>query len=89
MNRSSIRKAFLDVYNNNPNFMTPTIIKYGQKQPFIWELSTGRGIFNQRIYGVTILEIDPNSEQGYKERHDLNQLFEDQESAVHYVKNMH
>ena len=48
----SIRKIFNKVYNNQKNCITPTILKYGEiNQSLIYELSKGRGIFNNYIFG--------------------------------------
>ena len=52
------------------NIMTPDISEYGyaRGRALIWELSTGRGIFSDRIWGVTVIGRDeagkPNRDAG-------------------------
>ena len=42
------------------NIMTPEILEYGhaRRRALIWELSTGRGIYSDRIWGVTVVGRD-------------------------------
>ena len=51
------------------NFMTPNWISYGQSGAFVYEISQGRGMEGERIFGLTVVEIE-----GYKHRTDLGGL---------------
>lgn len=78
-----IKKIFYEVYNGEKNFMTPSIIKYGKAGRFVFELSTGRGLGDGAIYGVTVLEKTGGV---YEKRHDMNQCFSSREEANDYIK---
>lgn len=40
------------------NVMTPTVMSYGKAGEYIYELSKGRGIFSDIIYGITVVHPD-------------------------------
>jgi hypothetical protein len=51
---------FRIVYGSSKNFMTPDIIEYGNLTPYAaYELSSGEGIFNDKVWGVTIAAVRP------------------------------
>ena len=52
------RQVFKKVYNGQKNFMTPNIVKYFQTKYHAIEISQGRGISNQNIYGVSVIDLD-------------------------------
>lgn len=56
------RDYFEQEYNGQPNFMTPERIRFGQKRRRVYELSEGRGFENEKIWGLTVLEIDDDDE---------------------------
>jgi hypothetical protein len=42
--------------------MTPTVLDAGKVGPYrAWELSEGRGFDNERIWGVSVVDVDPDS----------------------------
>ena len=57
MQASEIRAVFARVYNGAPNIMTPTILDYGKRGDHLFEISTGRGMRGDPIYGVTVLTV--------------------------------
>ena len=57
MQASEIRAVFARVYNGAPNFLTPTILDYGKRGDHLFEISTGRGMRGDPIYGVTVLTV--------------------------------
>lgn len=59
------------------NFMTPNIVGYWKLARGYAELSTGTGIYNQPIYGVTVRPEDGRSK-----------LFDSSVAAMDYIKEM-
>ena len=57
MTREQIEKKYNKIYKN---FMTPEIIKWEIEGNRVLELSTGRGISNERIFGVTEFVVEDN-----------------------------
>lgn len=49
------QKQIAKLFPSEKNIMTPNIIRYGQVGSNYYELSSGRGINNQAIYGVTVI----------------------------------
>lgn len=80
MTDSEIRAVFNRVYNGKANFMTPNAWEFGKRGKMVWELSTGTGFRDQRLFGVTVIEL-PNTK-----RHDLSQCFDSAEAAKAYIK---
>ncbi len=54
-----VKIIFKKYFDNQHNFMTPTVLKYGwHKNGLAWELSQGKRIErNGYIYGVTVLGV--------------------------------
>jgi hypothetical protein len=77
-----IRKMFLEAYNDNMHFMTPNAIRYGKAGRYLYELSEGRGIYSDRMYGVTFLNLDGSKTTG------LNSHFSSQIKAERFIKNL-
>lgn len=49
-------------YGDSKNFMTPTIESIGKISSNIaYEISSGLGMSNQKIYGLSIVEYDPET----------------------------
>ena len=65
------------------NIMTPTIIKYGQQGDYVYELSKGRGMTDNEIYGVTVVDLRID-----KHRSDLSQMFFELELAEEYINDL-
>ena len=49
------RRIEISSYFRNKNFMTPTVVRYGETEHLIYELSLGKGFSQNTIYGVTVL----------------------------------
>ena len=70
-------------YFKGHNFMTPNVIKYYNTKLYAVELSSGRGIYNQPIYGVSVID------KGTKElRPDKSTLFQHQVLAEEYIEQL-
>lgn len=80
MNRSQIAALFNRVYDGGRNFMTPNLVKYGKRGRLVYEISSGTGMRQQPIYGVTVLEIDGT------ERSDLSTMFQSLREAEAYIR---
>lgn len=72
--------VFRRAYGGQPNFMTPSVLKYGKKGKMVWELSTGRGLGGGSIYGVTVIELP------LTKRHDLSECFASYDAAKAYIR---
>ncbi len=66
MNSTQIGETFRRGVRGN-NFMTLEFISYGEAGAFVYEITQGRGIDGERMYGLTVVETD-----GCKPRHDLS-----------------
>lgn len=62
------------------NFITPDVIKYGQKGGILFELSKG-DIMGQKVFGVTIVKNGHHN-------HELSQAFNSQEDAEFYIDHL-
>lgn len=78
---TDIRAIFRRAYNGHRNFMTPELVGYGQQGQMVWELSKGRGMSTEQLYGVTVIEL-PNIK-----RFDLSTCFKSQADAMAYIRN--
>jgi hypothetical protein len=68
-----IKEVFRREYRGQSNVMTPRLDDFGHSlkdTSLLFEISSGRGIFNDYLVGVTVLEM-PESVR----RHDLNTCF--------------
>lgn len=64
-------KAFRIVYKGDKNFMTPDFIGYRESGDLKIELSSGRGMDGDPIFGVTVVEVKGGEP---KKRPDLSRL---------------
>lgn len=62
------------------NFMTPDVLRYGFTGKYVYELSEGRGMDNQPIFGLTVVDwaVRPSER---KHNRELSQLFYSREFA--------
>ena len=51
----SIQSTFRKTFNNQPNFITPNLVRYGTAGSYLYELASGEGIMGGTTYGVTVL----------------------------------
>lgn len=77
-----IRRKFRIAYRGAPNFMTPDVIRFGQKRDKLYELSTGKGIGGTPIWGVTVISV-----YGHK-LHDLSECFSTRLDAERYIQGL-
>ena len=71
-----------------PNFMTPTPLGYWETGNAWIELSTGYGIENEPIFGVSVLSKDTGRpiEEELGGRSPSDRLFWSQEDALSYIE---
>ncbi len=74
----SVREIFYNTFGDSQNFMTPEVVSYQVAGPYAVELSRGTGIWNESIYGVTVLELDGT-------RTTLGGCFDKPEDALEYM----
>ena len=75
MTNSEIHREF-----SGTNFLTPTILDYGQRQEYVYELSEGDGIFGGKIFGVTVRNIKTKQDE-----HDMSEMFHSLNAAYRYI----
>ena len=83
-------QAFDAVYHGDPNFMTPQVENRYTRQcgeiQYHIELSSGRGIDNHPIFGVTVLEESPVGELS-RSKHNRG-CFESLDAAREYADSL-
>ena len=79
MQIDEIRQIFREVYNEQANFLTPTIINYCKKGIYVCEVSED---VNHTFYGVTIIQL-PNTK-----RPDLSRTFDTYKELREYGKSL-
>lgn len=82
LSQTDIRNLFRAAFDGGKNFMTPDVIQYGQKGPWVYELSLGEGFDRRPIYGVTVL-----TRRGEK-RHDLSVCMHSLSAAKLYIASL-
>ena len=72
------------------NLMTPEILEYGyaRDRALIWELSTGRGIFSERIWGVTVVGRDAAGQPNRNAGKDLSKCCHSLREAREYIASL-
>ena len=64
----SARDILFAESGSSRNFLTPSVLKRGKAGKWrAWELSVGSGIFSDHLYGVSVVDVDP--ETGETDRH--------------------
>ncbi len=58
LNNNTMKDAKQFFKSMDKNFMTPEVISYHTTSKYFIEYSTGRGIDNDAIYGLTIYDIE-------------------------------
>lgn len=83
------REIFRKVYpNGGKNFMTPNILSVGKINKMVaYELSSGRGIFTDTIYGVTVVGVNPKNNKPMK-FHNLSKAFDTRKKAELYINRL-
>lgn len=80
-------RMFREVYQGGANFMTPRILRRGLAGAFAWELSEGRGMGNQKIWGVTVLQ-DNGAGHPVTKRTDLSGCYQSLGAAQEAIDNL-
>ena len=84
MTNEQIKAIFDKVYNGSVNFMTQEIVSYHKKGNLLLEVSKGKGIYGENIYGATFLRI---ADTKY-EKCDFNECVKSEREAVNLLKEM-
>lgn len=79
-NPLDVARAFRLVYNGQMNFMTRRLVAYGSRGSYGYEISTGTGIRDQPIFGVTVVNMDTKTAD-----HEKSALFQSLEEAKAYI----
>lgn len=84
---ASIGEIFRREFDGVPNFMTPTIVEFGEfDNAFVYEVSKGKGMeFNSVMFGFTVLESTAN---GWIRRGDLSKSFENRGQLNNYINRL-
>lgn len=80
MTPTQVKAVFDEVYNGDPNFMTPDVLRYGSKGDLVYELSTGT-FGPDTLFGVTVLER--NGTGWHRSKH--SKMCESRDKAEAYV----
>lgn len=79
---ATLKEVFRREYKGASNFMTPEFMGYFERgQRYFVELSGGRGMSNEPIFGVTVVDA-----QG--RRPDLSKLFHNEQEARDYIRDL-
>ncbi len=75
-------------YGTSKNVMTPNVISYGKiDNTTAYELSEGRGMEGQKVYGVSIVKYDDNTNNTQRD-YDRSKMFYNKQEAQQYIKNL-
>lgn len=84
-----VRMAFKKTYKSY-NFITPHILRYGvinEEHGIIYELSYGKGLNDNNIYGVTVAKYDVIKDEG-KPLHEHSLCFPSLSKAEYYINSL-
>lgn len=93
MNRKMTDKEigiFSRHFNHKKNFLTPSTVYFRRVFDYLVEVSEGEGFDRNKIYGVTVLEIDSNEHTAHK--HDFSKCVHsltEVESYLTTLENIH
>ena len=73
IDQHEIARVFTKFFNGQTNIMTPDVLRYGSKRQYVYEVSQGRGIFGEIIFGLTVLKLTKHA--GIQHRHALSNCF--------------
>lgn len=90
---NTIENIFNQAYNGSKNFMTPEVIKYTSFKRYfnrnmLCEISEGTGFNHEKIFGLTIVEVD-DAGDFVKKHDDISRCFksiEDCENRIQELK---
>jgi hypothetical protein len=82
MEKSELIRKFRSRFDKN--FMTPNIVSMRTKDNRVVELSSGTGLEDEAIYGVTIRDFDERKNEWIDPK--LSKMFFSEEKAKEYIK---
>ena len=88
MTAKSAQEIIRQEYGTARNFMTPSVIKTGKINPNVaFELSTGTGFDHNQIYGVSVVQYDPDTDT--TDRHAIeSKCFGNRAAAECYISQL-
>ncbi len=82
------RQAFAETHMGQ-NFMTPDVEGYAEGNGRYVEVSSGRGIEHEPIYGVTVLvDVDGTPKRDWEAGEELSRMFHEYPEALAYVREL-
>lgn len=84
------RQIFNEYYNGEKNFLTPNVYSYGHKRfgykVLLYEKSSGRGIRNDPLYGLSFLLL--NNRTNEVQKIDLCKAFQSTDELDKYLESI-
>ena len=94
-NLPNAREVFYNEFKNSPNFMTPKIIRRAYINPesktcpaLVYELSSGKGIITDTIWGVTVLLLESINPIKTVHKQYLCNMFYSHNEAREYIEGL-
>ncbi len=79
----------LDAFQKmSKNLMTPNVLSVEEKEGFVFELSSGRGMEEEPIFGATISEYAPSGKPHPFTPSPYSRMFRDKANAKEYLSQM-
>ena len=86
MTTYSAREILQHQFKGQPNFMTPTRIKSGKIDAALaYELNSGRGIYDEPIFGISIVEVVGTDPLETRVNTELGELFHSRSQAENHI----
>jgi len=83
---TTAREMIIKAFSGKKNFVTPHVIRYGKiNRNVSYELSSGRGLYNADLYGVTVVSERNNV---IKKEYDISKSFYSLSEAEDYIKKL-
>ncbi len=82
MTMTRLRKPSAASLFRGRNFMTPSVLRYGWKGNFAFELSQGEGFKREAIFGVTVKTADGESD------YDKSAMFYSRDEAEAHIASL-
>ena len=79
MTNLTIVETFNRTFRGQKNFLTPNVIRYGQRDDYYYELSSGKGMGDSDMFGVTVI-LSNGKKTG------LSTCFDTQDHAEQFIK---
>lgn len=75
-------------YGNSTNMMTPEILGFGLLPFGAYELACGKGIYGEKIYGVSVVRVISSDPLETERERELSQLFHSRISADNHIEEL-